>query len=251
MNENVTLVENYSLPSNGKIYAKLIDPEIELRSMTTTEEMKRLAITDKPYKQMSDIIEDCLTKKLGMSVYDLCLGDYQYLLHKLRVVTYGPDYKVTVRCPVCGELFDTTINLDEIKVLEYNPELDNLMKLTLPVSKHELELKFQTPRDLDRIETRKAEMKKQFKDMEYDPTLMLSLVSVLKTIDGDPVNPYTAEEFIKKLTMRDTNALIKRSSKLQDSIGTDPNIICKCESCGSEIRTPFRFTSEFFRPEGD
>ena len=252
MNENITtIVENYSLPSKGQVYAKLIDPEVKLRSMTTAEEMKRLAVTDKPYEQMSSIIEDCLIKKLGMPVYDLCLGDYQYLLHKLRVVTYGPEYKVSVVCPICGEVFEHTINLDELKVLEYKPELQEKFKLTLPKTGHKIEFRLQTPRDLDRIDNRKAEMKKQFPDMVGDPTIILSIISVLKSIDGDPINPFTAEEFIKKLPMRDTNKLLKVSGEIQDAIGVETSIPCECPHCKSKIKTPFRFTSEFFRPEDD
>lgn len=252
MNENITtIVEDYSLPSKGQVYAKLIDPEVELRSMTTAEEMKRLSISSTPYKKMAGIIEDCLTKKLGMPVYDLCLGDYQYLLHKLRVVTYGPDYKVTLTCPYCGKKIEDTLNLDELEIFEYTPDIDKKMFITLPKTGHKLELKFQTPRDLDRIEKRRTEMEKEFPDMEGDPTLILTLVSVVKTIDGDPINPFTAEEFFKKLPMRDTNYILKKASEIQDSIGINTSVEFTCESCGRKIVTPFRITSEFFRPEDD
>lgn len=251
MNEITTITEDYSLPSKGQVYAKLIDPEVELRSMTTAEEMKRLSVSNTPYKKMANIIEDCLTKKLGVPVYDLCLGDYQYLLHKLRVVTYGPEYKVTLTCPYCGKRIETSVNLDELDVLEYKPELAKKMTITLPKSGHVLELKFQTPRDLDRINNRTDELKKEFPDMEGDPTLILTLVSVVKSIDGDPINPFTAEEFFKKLPMRDTNYILKKATEIQDSIGVNTSVEFKCESCGNKIKTPFRITSEFFRPEDD
>ena len=251
MNENVTITEEYSLPSKGQIYAKLIDPSVELRSMTTAEEMKRLSISNTPYKKMSGIIEDCLMTKLGIPVYDLCIGDYQYLLHKLRVVTYGSDYKISLTCPYCGKQINHTVDMDSLELFEYDSSIKDKMTITLPKSKHVLELRFQTPRDLDRIETRREELKKTYPDMEGDPTIILTLISVVKSIDGDPINPFTAEEFFKKLPMRDTNYILKRASEIQDSIGVNTSLTIKCDGCGREIVTPFRLTSEFFRPEDD
>ena len=152
---NVTIQEEYSLPSKGLIYKVKFDPEVKLRSMTVAEEMKRLTQTDNPYKNMSEIIESCLETKLPISVYDMCLGDYQYLLHKLRIVTYGPEYKLSIVCPYCGEVFNLDLNLEDLKVYEFdeNSKLETTFKL--PVTGKTVEIGFQTPRDLDNIEKKK------------------------------------------------------------------------------------------------
>ena len=60
---NSTIYESFTLPSKGMIYSKPVDPDFTIRSMTTMEEMARQSQSDTPYKQMSDIIEDCLGKK--------------------------------------------------------------------------------------------------------------------------------------------------------------------------------------------
>ena len=86
-----SIIEEYKLPSHGKVYSKEINPEGTISSMTTEDEMKKLAPSDKQYKVMSDVIEGCMTEKPAIHVYDMCMGDYVYLLHKLRVVTYGKD----------------------------------------------------------------------------------------------------------------------------------------------------------------
>ena len=106
MAQNYTIAESYVLPSRGLIYDIPVKAEVKIRSMTTEEEMRRQAPSDTPYKVMCDIIEECLIEKPGISVYDMCLGDYQFLLHKLRVVTYGTEYKMMVTCPNCGELLE-------------------------------------------------------------------------------------------------------------------------------------------------
>ena len=101
--EDYTIAEDYVLPSLGKVYDKAVNPNVKIRSMTTEEEMKRLGHTDKPRKLLAEIIDDCLIEKPGISSYDLCIGDFQYLMHKLRIVTYGSDYLMQTRCPLCGQ----------------------------------------------------------------------------------------------------------------------------------------------------
>lgn len=242
---NITIQEEYTLPSMGQIYAKPFDPTVKLRSMTTVEEMKRLTVTESPFKSMSEIIDDCIVNKLPMSVYDLCLGDYQYLLHKLRVVTYGPEYAFGVTCPFCGESFDGKFSLDELDVHTYDPSVDELSIIELPVSKNIIKLKFQTPRTLDNIEKRKKAMKQQFPEMTEDPTLMLNIESVIDTIDGQPVNPATIQTYIKKLSMRDTNLILNRARKMNEKVGVDTRVTFSCPNCARDIITPFRFTSDF------
>jgi len=110
MAKNITIKEDFSLPSEGRIYGKTFNPDVTLRSMTVEDEMKRLSPSKNPYKNMSEIIESCITsEKLPISVYDLCIGDYTYLLHKLRVVTYGANYPIRYMCPKCGSIENDTL----------------------------------------------------------------------------------------------------------------------------------------------
>ena len=248
---NVTIQEEYSLPSKGLIYRVKFDPEVKLRSMTVAEEMKRLTQTDNPYKNMSEIIESCLETKLPISVYDMCLGDYQYLLHKLRIVTYGPEYKLSIACPYCGEVFNLDLNLEDLEVFEFDENSKPETVFRLPVTGKTVEIGFQTPRDLDTIEKKRKKLKKDFPDMKEDPTLMLNLESMIKSIDGQPVNPITIETFIKKLPMRDSNLILQKAEELNSKVGIDIHISAECPACGYDINTMFRFTSEFFRPSAD
>lgn len=251
-----TISEHYVLPSKGLIYKEAINPNITLRSMTTRDEMKRLTKTDTPYKLLCDIIEDCIVgQKPAISVYDMCLGDYQFLLHKLRVVTYGADYKMTVRCPVCGSIEDTIINLDDLKVLDFDAsKLKELCKVTLPMSNKVVEMKLVTPRSLDEIMIREKEIKrKSGKDSQEASSVsfLLTIMSLIKTVDGVVLNPAELETFVKNLPMKDTNILIRTSEKLNREVGLDTLITVKCNRCGHEILSSFRDTSEFFGPTID
>lgn len=250
-NENVTIQEEYKLPSLGKIYNKPFDPIVKLRSMTVAEEMKRLQLAENPYKVMSEIIEDCLLTELPVSVYDMCLGDYQYLLHKLRVVTYGPEYNIYVQCDKCGNQYKSAINLDELKVNEFTEDIRKEMVIQLPVTKHTVKLRFQTPRDLDEIEHKAKELKKNFPDLKGDPKLLLTLESLIDTVDGEPLNYATALDFIKKLPLKDYNIISHKATELNGKVGIDTIITSHCDMCGNDVNSLFRFTSEFFGPAVD
>lgn len=244
----VAIREDFELPSKGRIYGKKFDPSFTLRSMTVEDEMKRLAPSNNPYKAMSEIIESCLAEKFPIQVYDLCLGDYTYLLHKLRVVTYGADYNLRFKCPYCGNSEIITINLDDMKINKYDDSIKELMTVKLPVTGNEVKLRFQTPRDLDRINREAKKMREDFPDMTGDPTILLTLQSLIDSVDGEPIDPIMIKETLKKLPMKDTNIISQVATKLNSSIGVDTNLHLKCTKCGGEVDTPFRYTSEFFGP---
>lgn len=250
-NTNYTITESYILPSKGLVYDREVDPEVSLRSMTTADEMRRLAPTETPYKVMSEIIEGCMIKKPNIKVYDMCIGDYQYLLHRLRVVTYGPDYKMQIRCLNCGEISDSVANLDDLEVLTYDESIQDLLKIHLPVSDKDIELRLQTPRILDEIETKSKELKRKIKDKSVDPSILYTIQSLIKKVDGQTLTPTQLEEFVKKLPMRDTNYLLQTANKLNRKLGVDTSIVCKCSQCGYDNPTTFRITSEFFGPSLD
>lgn len=251
MENEFTIAESYEIPSKGLVYDKVVDGNIKIRSMTTQEEMKRLSSSDTPYKIMSDVIEACLVEKPGVRVYDMCLGDYEYLMHRLRVVTYGSDYKMSVSCPSCRKIFETRCNLDGLAKKEYTEEVEALKHITLPVSGKLVDLKFQTPRILDSISTKRKDILTRNPSMLTDPSYLLNLESVIDKVDGQVLGELQKDDFVRKLSMKDANYLYKKAVKLNESVGLKSNFTCKCPSCGFETDTTFRITSEFFDPSID
>ena len=120
--DNVTIIESFELPSKGKIYGPHVKSTVRLRSMTTEDEMKRLSHSEDAYKLLSEVIDSCFLEPIGISVYDMHIGDYQYILHRLRVVTYGSDYKVQSICPFCQNLDTYVIDLDSLDIQEFDEE---------------------------------------------------------------------------------------------------------------------------------
>lgn len=247
--EDYVIAEDYTLPSDGKVYSKPVDPSIKIRSMTTAEEMKRLGSSELPYKMLSEIIDDCLVNKPGISAYDMCVGDYQYLLHKLRVVTYGADYKVVTYCPLCGAQNKQTIDLDALKISKYSDDYKNLLKVTLPKTKKEVQLRLQTPRMLDETYAKSKDYAKKYPDSKSDIAVLFNLESVIESVDGQKLNPIELEKFIKTLPMMDTNFIMQSLKKIK--LGVDINFECHCNNCGTDYTSQLPITGEFFGPSID
>ena len=150
--ENYTIAETFTLPSKGKVYnSELVVPTFKLSSMTTNHEMRRLAPSELQYKNMCDVIDECMVESPGISAYDMCIGDYQFCLHKLRIVTYGAMYKISTVCPYCGFENQEVINLEELEVKEYSEDLEKYREFVLPVTQKRIKLKLETPRRLDTV----------------------------------------------------------------------------------------------------
>lgn len=247
MENNSTIQEVFMLPSKGKVYDKEVNPVIELSSMTTWQEMKRMSPSDMPYKRMSDIIEECMTSKPSISVYDMCLGDYQYLLTKLRVITFGAEYKVSNTCPQCGEFVECIADLDSMGILEYDESYEDLKIVELPVCGDTITLTYQTPRKLDEINRKSKEMQRKTK-LNIDFTLLFGLMSVIDKVNGNKMNVIQLEDYCKKLNMKDVNTILQKAEELNEKVGVDNSLIAICPNCGNEVISGFRITNEFFRP---
>lgn len=244
---NYTIAETYELPSLGKIYDHEFNPIVTIKSMTTEQEQKRLAITDYPYKMLCEIIDDCIVEDIGISSYDMCIGDYQFLLYKLRTVTYGPDYVMDVRCPHCGFTRKETVSLDELSTIKYSEEYDKYKKFILPKTNVEIELNIQTPRMLDDVANKAREFKAKFPNAS-DPTLTYTVKSLIKTIDGNRPDKLKVDQWIKELPMADVNTIITYAEKMNSLVGVDTDLVIYCSVCGLYQEAQLSMSREFFRP---
>lgn len=243
-----TISETFCLPSLGKVYVPEIVPEVTLRSMNTFDEMRRLSPSEYQYKQMSDVLDACILSGPNISSYDMCIGDYQFLLHKLRVVTYGADIQLGTTCPICGFTNHDVLNIDELPVLTYTEDISSYFTFELPMTKKMIKLRMQTPRMLDNIIIRSKEMKERAKEKSYDFSLIVSLMSMIESVDGKVYDEGALQKWVSELPMKDTNTIFAYATRLNNSIGVDADVDVTCMLCGNTYKAPFRPKGDFFRP---
>lgn len=139
--DNFTISEYFTLPSKGLVYDKKVVPEIHMSSMTTRHEMQRLAPSKSQFKVLCDIVDDCIVDNIGISSYDMCTGDYQFLLFKLRTVTYGPDVTLKDTCPYCGDSSELKINIDDLEIKSDLEAFNKYKSFVLPITGKEIDRK--------------------------------------------------------------------------------------------------------------
>lgn len=244
-----TIMEGYELPSKGKIYEETVNPHIELRSMTARDEMKRLSPSSTPLKTLADIIEGCCIEKPAIHVYDMSLGDYEFLLHKLRIVTYGEDYKISLRCPECGEVIESVTKLGQLSVKEFNEdEVRALQTFSLPKSNRLVTLNFLSPHMVEDMEVKVKDMKRRYKNATIDFDTLVRLLTNIDLIDGEKKSETDLENIVTNLPALDLQKILNNIDKLNQQVGLDNVLYLTCPKCSGEISTFFRFGPEFFRP---
>ena len=250
--DNYTIAEEFELPSKGKIYSQPVKSTVKLKSMTTTHEMRRLSQSERPYKPMCEIIDDCFVENPGISSYDMCLADYQYCLIKLRIATYGTRYDIQTSCPYCGTTIYEKFNLGEmdVKYCELQ-DISSLLEFQLPSTKKNIKLHMQTPRIIDDVTIQNKELQKKSKGQAPDSALLFNIVALIDTIDGQHYDPIQKEEFVRQLPMMDTNYILKKANKLVESFGVDMKLEHSCAECGLDYTSTFRINGEFFGPNID
>lgn len=250
--EDYTISESYELPSKGLIYDAKVNPRVELRSMTARDEMKRLNPSSTPLKLLADIIEGCMLEKPAVHVYDMAIGDYEYLLHKLRTVTYGANYPVTLICPNCGETVETSVDLGSLELKPFDKdEFDSLRNISLPASGKRVTLNFQTPKIMDDIDLKAKELKRQRKSSDINLDVYAQLLYAIKSVDDKPFNSTDLDYLLEEISARDLNKIRKSIDKLNAYLGLDNSFTVACPKCGEDISTFFRFGPEFFGPDDD
>lgn len=179
----------------------------------------------------------------------MALGDYEYLLHKLRIVTYGDTYKMVIQCPFCGSKTDVTAHLEDLKVKEFNSEeWEKHTTFTLPKKGDTVTIKFQTPRMLDEAEGKAKEFKRRFKDADIDFGTLVLMTQIIDTVNGEKLSESSLEEYIKNLPAMDLMIIQNHLDALNACVGLDNSLTVTCGECGEDVQTYFRFGPEFFRP---
>lgn len=248
MIDYTTIKETFVLPSKGKMYGENAPEKVTLRSMTTQEDMELLGYSENEYKKLCDAIDACMVDGYPISSYDMVLGDYEFLLHKLRVVTFGSEYNMMLQCPNCKQIVKSKTNLDDIEVIEFDEKSIGKREITLPMTKKVVKLSFQTPRMLDKIKEQAKEYKKKKNKTGVNYELLFKVISFISKIDNEELEDSALEQMITKLPLKDALYIVQKGEELNRKVGLDTSLIAKCPECGYEVLTRFQFQSEFFAP---
>lgn len=249
MENRVAIQSSCNIPCYH-MYKGNVPQEFTLRAMTTLEEKKRLA---KPsLDTLASIIDDCIVEPNGIKTKDLTMMDMMYLMYQLRIVTYGADYKVSLKCPHCGKKINLTINLDELEVNEATEDSSTIFELPpLPNSGDVLECKVLTASDTIEIDKEAEKILNKYPDYVGDPKYILDFVYKIVSINGEKLPTFKVQNYVESLTARDSAFISSKYNKYVNGIGMNILVSKDCTECGEGIEFGLPMTSEFFRPTFD
>lgn len=250
-NNSTTIQETYQLPSLGKLYGDNFPSEVTIRSMTTFEEKMRLG-NQGFWKTITGILNAVVTSPENFDSSDMTLFDFNFLMYKMRTVSYGPTYKVQVTCPHCGKTMISKVNLDDLKVNYLDPEAKEPFTVgPLPRSGDILQCRHVRVRDQINNERKSKDILRNHPDYQGDPAYILLMTSQISSVNGESKLPIELQMYVEKMSAMDSAYFRQAYDKQINGLGLDMRCNDVCESCGESFEFDLPFNSEFFRPTFD
>ena len=250
--KNGTIEETYSLPSLGKLYGDNFPSEVTIRTMTTFEEKMRLG-NQGFWRTMCNILDAVVTSPENFDTTQMTTFDFYFLMYKMRTVSYGANYKVSVTCPHCRQKMISNVNLDELKVTYLDDKFCEPIEIgPLPRSGDTLQCKYLRVSDFINNEKRAKDILRDHPDYDGDPLYILNKASQIVAINGERKSPIEIQMYVEKMPALDSAYLEQAYQHFAGGkAGMEMSCRDTCSHCGEELLFDLPFNSEFFRPTFD
>ena len=227
---NVTTTQDWrplKLPSRGLAYVDC-DESIMIKPFTFAQERKLRSIKSAAHgvKTINSLVEDCTQ---GLDFASMTLEDKNYILFKLREISYGESYVVSHQCGDCGALNKLTVNISEVPVTYAEDDYKEPFTITLPDTKQEV--RFVTPRCKD---------EKYFEDAERLTDNLWRFALSVSTYSEQKV----LKAFFEATTVRDIAFF--REKLMENHYGMNKSMSYECASCGEVTESLIPFSESFF-----
>lgn len=215
------------LPSQG-VFGISHSQSVEIRPFTFEDEkilrsINKLADAD---KVIVELIKRC-TK--GLKYEGLPLVDKNYILYKLREISYGDSYNIEVVCPECSTPNNLVVNISQLPVNFADPSKEIKRDILLPDS--EVTVVYRIPTTLD-------------ESLLQSPGVMMdNLWKLLVSVEGH-TERIIVQGFVSKTTAKDISYL--RNAILNDDLGIQTKVNFVCNSCSSDSRVELPINESFF-----
>lgn len=227
---NVTTTQDWravKLPSRGKAYVEC-DEHIMIKPFTFAQERKLRSIknANQGAKVINNLIDECTE---GLDFQSMTLEDKNYILFKIREISYGKEYTIVATCLTCDAKNNLTVDISEVPVTYAPDDYKEPFSCMLPDSQQPVT--FVSPRCKDENYLADAE---KLTDNLWRFVLSVGEYSEERIIKG----------FFQKTTVRDVAFF--RKELLKDRYGMNKEMSFDCANCGEVSESLMPFTESFF-----
>ena len=241
--QQTALTEVVQMPSKGMIPG--IPKEVTIRAIQRKDKKKLLM--SETNDVLLSLLQYSIVAPSNFNVYDLLPFESEYLLYRLRILTYGPNHTFKNQCKYCGEINDIDMDLNAIPILELPDGFKMTFDIVLPVSGNILTCKLLT-------EGEKINISKQSKDLQNatgDENAGLDIIweSRVVAINGEnKLAPIEKTQFLDEMNDYDSEYFMEYYNKYEGNYGLQTKLKYSCDKCGklNESEMPSIYT--FFRP---
>jgi len=239
------------LPSKGFFYNQsnpLSSGKVEIYEVTVKHED---ILSNQNLLKKGTVLDEFLKSLIateGVSLDDITIGDKNALFVASRILAYGEDYSIKVKCPECGFENTVSVDLSKIKPIEYDfskiVKGENKFNFVLPVSGKRVTWKLLTHKDETSID---SEIKALNRSLDSSsPEITTRLKYLITSIDGD-FDRLKIKRFVdNELTSRDSLAL--RRSVKEFTPDLDMTFDFACGKCGHTEKSNIPMNTNFFWP---
>lgn len=246
--------QEITLPSQGLLNPEIPEGKLVQRCMMVSDQKFLSGSNQSAGSAIHQILQRTITSPEGFDVSKLTIADTLYLLFKLRILSYGNEYKFRTRCPECGNKIDIKVDLSELPVELLREDYAESLVTTLPHRGDTVYTKILTNEDMDDIakEMKRRKRRNEEDDSEYVLRIARSVEKVELTKpnkDGkkELTSAFEIERYINALTNLDASAILAARDSV--SYGITPTIEHICPECGEYIDVNIQFSGGFFRPQ--
>tara|TARA_R110002074_G_scaffold19670_1_gene62438 strand:- start:764 stop:1546 length:783 start_codon:yes stop_codon:yes gene_type:complete len=215
------------LPSKNRFYV-LQDPakKISLRPMTFEDERAMMSNKNAGIDTLNLLLSRCAS---NIDVGQLLQMDKLFLIMKLREISYGEDYNVSIDCTACKKENKITFQLNKLPVRYLEDHVTNPVEVTLPILKKTI--KITLPRVTD---------EKYFGNPDIAIQNMWRFV---EEIDGHTEKAIISK-VIPKLPLQDAHVVMEALAA--SDYGLDTKVKFRCHYCTHTEVMELPITADFF-----
>ena len=201
---------------------------IEVRPFTFEDEkiLRSIKKVNDGGNVINTLIQRC-TKDLDFN--NISLVDKNFILFKLREISYGNDYGIEVNCDSCGETNELTVELDKLPVKYADLTSSKSTTVVLPDSEVTVDYTYPTASDE--------------KYLNNPGHLMDNIWRFVKSINGHSER-MIIQGFITKTSGKDVTVL--RKAIFDNEFGLQTRVNFLCNSCGDDSVIELPINESFF-----